>query len=106
MLKLPLLFADVDLVQLRERLVKMQEQVPNRNESLEVHRKFTQRLIETWLSAFDLTVEMINLSWQELEEIDQKYFYVYHLILQCKDSAVLVTEKTWQEVEERMYRVI
>lgn len=47
---------------------------------------------------------MINLSQKELDEIDKHYSYIYWLILQCKDAAARVTSKTWEEIEDRMFR--
>ena len=105
MLEFAPLFVDVNLEELKNKLQALEKKTPSRDQSYEVYQKFAQQLIKTWLNAFGLTIDMINLSKEELDEIDDRYFYVYNLILQCKDSAVLVTESTWRDVEERMYRV-
>ncbi|MGB5768332.1 MAG: histidine kinase, partial [Crocosphaera sp.] len=99
------LFSGVNLQKMREQLEKMRTKMPDDEQPKEVYRQFTKQLLETWLTAFDLTLDMINLSLEELEELDQQYFYVYNLMLQCKDAAELITNETWEAIEERMYRV-
>ena len=99
------LFSGVNLQKLRDKLEELRTKIPDDEQTQEVYRQFTEQLLETWLNAFDLTLDMINLSIEELKEIDQNYFYIYHLMLQCKDAAELVTNETWEAIEERMYRV-
>ncbi len=101
----PPFFSGVNLEQLRKKLEDMKTKIPNKHKSREVHQEFVKKLLETWLNAFDLTFDMINLSKTELKEIDQNYFYIYYLMLKCKDAAELVTNETWEAIEERMYRV-
>ncbi|GBF82827.1 NACHT domain-containing protein [Aphanothece sacrum] len=101
----PPLFSGVNLQKLRDQLQLLNTLIPNEKEAREVHRTFAKKLLETWLNAFDLTLDMISLSLKEVKELDQQYFYIYHLILQCKDGAILVTDETWKAIEERMYRV-
>lgn len=83
----------------------MRTKISKKDQPIKVHKQFAKQLFETWLNAFDLNLDMINLSIEELEEIDENYFYIYNLMLQCKDAAELVTNKTWEAIEKRMYRV-
>ena len=99
------LFSNLNLQKLRGKMEKIKTKIPNNTESRLVHKRFANQLLETWLNAFELTLDMINLSSNELREIDQNYFYVYNLMLNCKGAAELVTNETWAAIEERMYRV-
>ena len=75
------IFERVNFPVLITRLKIMRDEVPDREESIEVYEAFTQRIIKTWLDAFHLTQEMINFSKEELKEIDN-YFYSNLLMLQ------------------------
>lgn len=101
----PPLLSGVNLEQLRKKLEQMKTKIPDKEQPRKVHQQFAKQLLETWLNAFDITFDMINLSRQEFKEIDQNYFYIYHLMLKCKDSAERVSPTTWEAIEERMYRV-
>ncbi|MDJ0598308.1 MAG: NACHT domain-containing protein [Crocosphaera sp.] len=98
-------FSGINLTQLRENLQVMKITIPNKNQSIEVHQKFAKQLLKTWLNTFGLTLNVLNLSGKKLKKLDQNYFYIYNLMLQCKDAAELITNETWEAIEERMYRV-
>jgi hypothetical protein len=74
-----------------------------------VHKKerqeFVKQLFKIWNEAFALTSELLNLSIKELEEIDEHYFYINRLILDCQKVAVNISPTVWQEIEDRMLRV-
>ncbi len=95
-------FAKVDFFNLIKQLKGLKNQIPPEEESDEIHQEFAKKIIETWLNAFHLTPELIDLSIEELKEIDKNYFYIYWLMIQCKDAAVKVSPKTWAGIEERM----
>ena len=103
--KLPEVYQGVDFSTLVTQLKSLKANLPQKEEPTEVQKKFARNLIELWLSAFRLAPELIDLSEAELEEIDQQYFYVNWLILQCKQSAVRVLPQTWHDIEEKMLRV-
>lgn len=100
-----ILVSELDLLQLKEKLEQIKKLLPNEDQPQEDQQNFAKCILKTWLTAFDLSLDMINLSEEELKTICQKYFYPYYLTLKCKKSAVLVTDETWKGIEERMYRV-
>ena len=69
-----------------------------------MHREFFDRIHQTWLNGFNLEPELLNLSKQEVD-ILKNYFYANQLILQCKQTAVRVSPKTWEEIEKKMLQV-
>ena len=103
--ELPEVYRGVDFNLLITRLESLQPSISDAEQPEEAHQKFARDLIDLWLNTFNLTSELISLTESELAEIDRQYFYVNWLILQCKQSAVMVSPKTWQEIEERMLRV-
>ncbi len=40
------------------------------NKASEVHQAFAEQIIQTWLKAFHLTPEMVDLTKQELKALD------------------------------------
>ncbi|ACK73672.1 putative signal transduction protein with Nacht domain protein [Gloeothece citriformis PCC 7424] len=104
--KLPSIFQNVNLQELIHKLKQLAAKRPKENSSEQAQKRFFQTLIDTWLEAFHLTFEMINLSVEEVEEIDKKYSYIYWLMLQCQEAAARVTSKTWEGIEDRMFRVV
>jgi hypothetical protein len=67
----------------------------------EVHLAFAKKLIETLRNGFNLTPEMVNLSEEEINALDN-YLYANHLIIKCKEAAVRVSPTTWEAIEARM----
>ncbi|MHC5728911.1 MAG: NACHT C-terminal helical domain 2-containing protein, partial [Nostoc sp.] len=63
-----------------------------------------KRLQQTLLNAFNLTLEMIDLSESEANALEN-YLYANHLIIQCKQAAVRVSPQTWEAIEARMLLV-
>lgn len=86
------------------KLKKLKEQIPEPQQSLSIHQMFFERIHRTWLSSFNLKQEMLNLSKDEANAL-QNYFYANHLILESKQAAARVSPNTWEEIEERMLRV-
>jgi hypothetical protein len=58
-----------------------------------------------WNTAFNLTPELLNLSTDEIREIDEHYFYINRRILECQKVAVNISPTVWQEIEDRMLRI-
>ena len=98
-------FTQTDFPQLTRQLEALKNQIPSPQQSTAIKLKFIDTVRGLWLDAFQLTPELINLSLEEAIEIDQKYFYLNWLIIQCKEAAVKVSPKTWQEIEDKMLRV-
>lgn len=99
------IFTNVNFSQLIDKLEGLKINFSNDQLSQEKRCIEINNVFKVWQNEFDVTSELIHIKLPEVEEIDQNYFYIYHLMLQCKDAAELVTNKTWSAIEERMYRV-
>ncbi len=95
------IFNNVNFNVLIARLEALEAEVPDDKKSLKVRRKFVERLQQTWLNAFNLSPEMVNLSEEEAKALEN-YLYANLLIIQCKQAAVQVSSKIWEAIEERM----
>ncbi|MDJ0596169.1 MAG: NACHT domain-containing protein [Pleurocapsa sp. MO_226.B13] len=95
------IYRGVDYSQLISALEKLKQQIPGEIGSGQVHRIIAQQFIQTWLQAFHLTPEMLDLSQSEIKALDN-YFYANLLMVECKKAAVLVSKETWSEIESRM----
>ncbi len=84
------------------RLEVLKARIPDDQQPRKVQRKFSQKIIQTWLEAFQLSLELVTIPQAELEEIDQQYFYVHWLLVKCKEAAMFVSPQTWQQLEEKM----
>ena len=98
-------FTDVDFSRLTKQLEALKDKIPDDKQSMEIKLKFIKDIRQLWLDAFQLTPELIDLSFEEAQEIDNNYFYINWLIIQCKQAAVNVSPETWQEIEDKMLRV-
>jgi hypothetical protein len=63
------------------------------------------QFFKIWNESFSLTPELLNVSIEEIQEINNHYFYINRLILDCKKVAVNISPTVWQELEDRMLRV-
>lgn len=95
------IFKDLNL--LTVRLAGLKSQAPDNKQSLNLYREFSKRLYSTWLYALKLNQGLVNLSRKEIKALE-KYLYINRLMVQCKHTAVMVSCRTWKEIEERMLR--
>jgi hypothetical protein len=95
------IYQEINYSKLIATLEELKQEIPDNNESKEVRQAFGQRIIHIWLTAFQLTPEMIDLSASELTALDN-YFYANLLMVECKKAAVRVSPKTWEGIESRM----
>jgi hypothetical protein len=102
------IFKNINLTGLIAQMEALKAQIPSKGQPGSVRKSFSNHLsnhlIETWLHAFNLTAEMLDLSEEEIEALEN-YLYANHLIIKCKDAAVQVTPSTWEAIEERMLRI-
>ena len=98
------IFKEKNITWLIARLEALKAQVPQNDQPMEEHQLFANKIFQTYLKAFNLTKELINLSEEEADAMSN-YCYVNTLMVQCKKSAVRVSPKTWAAIEERMLRV-
>ncbi|MBD2740356.1 NACHT domain-containing protein [Coleofasciculus sp. FACHB-1120] len=95
------IFKNVNFTVLIARLQALKAKIPDYEQSGLAWREFNNRLLQTLLNAFNLSLEMVNLTKEEIKAYNN-YLYANYLVLQCKQAAVRVSPKTWEEIEERM----
>ncbi|MDB9486602.1 hypothetical protein PN492_08585 [Dolichospermum circinale CS-537/01] len=86
------------------QLQTLQAKIPDDKQPEKVRQAFAEQLRETLLNGFNLTPEMVNLSEEEIKDLD-KYLYANYLIIQCKEAALSVSKQTWETIETRMFLV-
>lgn len=94
-------YRDINYVDLISEFESFKDNIPENQESKEIYRELAKQLIQTLLSTFKITLEMVNLSRSELSSLDN-YLYASWLMLECKQAAVRVTPEVWQGIESRM----
>jgi len=99
------IFSGVNTSQLIADLEDLKKLIPNGKANIKERQEFVGKLFEIWNKAFALTPELLNLSEEEIKEIDKHYFYINRLILDCQKVAVNISPTVWQELEDRMLRV-
>ncbi|MEO0684025.1 MAG: NACHT domain-containing protein [Cyanobacteria bacterium J06649_11] len=67
----------------------------------EIPQYFEKSRQRIWLDAFQLELDLVDLSDNELVSLTQ-YFRSYLLIIQCKSTAIRVLPRTWRAILERM----
>ena len=92
---------NINFTVLLAQLAALKATIPDDKKPRKVRRAFAQRIVQTWLEAFELTPELINLSKQETLAIEN-YLYANLLVVECRQAAVRVSRSTWQEIEARM----
>lgn len=97
-------FRSVDFTTLIAKLEGLIARMPN-NQPVKVHREFVSQLLQTWYNAFNLNPEWVTLSGAEIKALEN-YFYACELMVRCKEAAVRVSPKIWEEIESRMVTVI
>ncbi len=95
------IYNKIEFTEIIAFLKKLKTKIPNENQPKETHQTFARNLIKFWLKAFHLTSDMVNLSKEEIDVLDN-YFYANWLMVQCKNAAVRYSPETWQEIESRM----
>ena len=95
------IFKDDILSALIDELETLQSEIPDNNQSQEVWRSFANRIEQIYLNAFQLKREWLELSEEEVNALSN-YLYACELMIRCKESAVRVSRKTWEEIEGRM----
>jgi hypothetical protein len=98
------IFKEVNWTELINQLKALQTQIPSDDESEEVRLRLLNQFLQIWYNALHLDPELVNLSEEEAEVLSN-YLYANHLILQCKEAAVWVSAKTWENIESRMLLV-
>ncbi len=95
-------YKNIDFNDLLDKLEKLKEQIPDKNLPKEIYLDLVNKIIQTMLEGFHLTREMIDFSQEEFICLEN-YFYANKLMIDCKEAAVRVSQKTWDGIEERMF---
>jgi hypothetical protein len=98
------IFNNVDFAGLIARLEALKARITLNKQPLEGHQRFEGRFQKIWLQAFNIGPELVNLSEEEVKDLEN-YLYANYLMVQCKQAARRVSPKTWEEIEARMLRV-
>ncbi len=94
-------YKKIDLNELVDKLKKLKEQIQDQNQGVGIGRVWANKIIQIILEAFHLTTEMIDLSKEEIEALNN-YFYTNQLMLDCKEAASQISCETWDKIEARM----
>jgi hypothetical protein len=97
------IYEGLDLQEEIDKLEKMKSEIPDKNQYKREQHTFAFQLIQTWLRAFHLTPDMVDLSDEELESLDN-YLYANLLLIECERAAVRRSPEVWSQIEERMLR--
>ena len=61
-----------------------------------------QAIFQVWNQTFSLTPDLLNFKFAEIENIDEQYFYIYRLMLDCQKIAPNLAPGVWAEIEDGM----
>ena len=86
------------------QLKALNAKIPDDKQPKKIHQAFAKKLIETLLNGLNLTPEMVDLSEEEINALNN-YLYANYLIIQCKNAALSVTKTTREAIEARMLLV-
>jgi hypothetical protein len=65
-------------------------------------RERIQAIFQVWNQTFSLTPDLLNFEFGEIKDIDEQYFYIYRLMLDCQKIAPNLAPGVWAEIENRM----
>lgn len=95
----------INFLSLSNRLESLSSQAPSYDQPFEVREEFRNKISRTWFQTLYLPVELNRISHREVEALEN-YLYVNLLIVQCKNMAIAVSLKTWEEIESRILRCL
>ena len=95
------IFRYIDFAKVIKALIKLKKQVSNNTKVASDRTIFVNRIIQTWLTTFDFTPKMLDLSELDTKVLDD-YIYANLLMVKCKKAAVRVSPEVWKEIESRM----
>jgi hypothetical protein len=103
---LPLQFdsRQINFRSLSTKLANLHDQAPSYEQSFEVRVQFRNQISYIWLQTLYLPLDLNQLSSQEIKSLEN-YLYGNLLMVQCKNAAIAISLKTWQDIESRMLRI-
>lgn len=96
--------SQINFRNLSERLDKLHTQAPSYEQPFYVRLQFRNQISRTWLQTLYLPLDSNQLSHQSIRNLEN-YLYANLLIVQCKNAAIAISRRTWQEIESRMLRI-
>jgi hypothetical protein len=95
------IFNKVNFSVLIDELNLLKNKIPDEKQTLAVYQEFFQHLQQALLNAFNLSLDVVNLSDQEKKALGN-YLYVNNLLIKCKQASVRISPSTWEAIEARM----
>jgi hypothetical protein len=95
------IFKDVNWTELIAQLTALKDRFADANQSDLIDLASLDCLLDTWCNALDLNPEIVKLYNEEATAV-RDYLYANYLIIKCKEAAVRISAKTWEEIESRM----
>lgn len=86
---------------LSESLESFENQTSKVSKEIEERLKFSNQILNIWLKAFHLSIEIVEFSELEIQALTN-YLYANLLMVECKKAAVRVSTATWSGIESRM----
>lgn len=98
------IFHNVKFNSLISKLKSLKIKFSDQPDTPKLRRDFIHEINKVWLKLFNLQWDFfIGLSYQDVMDIND-YLYANLLMVQCRKSAVRVSQKTWHDIEERMLK--
>jgi hypothetical protein len=97
------IYQGLDLTTAISMVEKLRKQIPDNKQPQAVKQKFGRQLIEIFLATFHLTPEMVDLSKEEIQALDN-YLHGVRLLIECECAAVRRTPEVWSQIEEWLLR--
>jgi hypothetical protein len=94
-------YQGLDLQNTIKKLEGIKSQLPK--DERQIQMDFGQSLIQIILTGFHLTYEMVALSKDEIQILDN-YLDATRLLIECERAAVRRTPEVWSQIEERLLR--
>lgn len=94
----------INFMALSARLESLIDQVPSYDQPFEVREDFRNQISRVWIQTLYLPVELNQISHHEVESLEN-YLYANLLMVKCKNIAIAVSRKVWEEIESRILRI-
>jgi hypothetical protein len=98
------IFKEVNWTELIAQLTALKDRFADHNQSDHIDLAFLNCLLDPWYNALHLNREIAKLSYKEARAL-RDYLSANRLIIKCKEAAVRISAKTWEEIESRMLLV-
>ncbi|MGK7956138.1 MAG: NACHT domain-containing NTPase [Crocosphaera sp.] len=95
------IYQEINPTKIMTQLKQLKTEITNDTQPEKDFKAFTEKIIRVWLQGFHLTPEMLNFSQSEIKTLEN-YLYANKLMMDCKEAAVRVNPKVWEEIETKM----